>query len=83
MTTELIAMLGGSASGFIFKLIGQLVANQQNKGRRVGQEGHSMHRPVCGRYSPIYIGSQPRGCYGRTGDKRFLWIIWRSQIPDS
>ena len=30
MTTELIAMLGGSASGFIFKLIGQLVANQQN-----------------------------------------------------
>ena len=29
MTTELIAMLGGSASGFIFKLIGQLVANQQ------------------------------------------------------
>jgi hypothetical protein len=30
MTTELIAMLGGSASGFIFKLIGQLVANQQS-----------------------------------------------------
>ena len=29
MTTELIAMLGGGASGFIFKLIGQLVANQQ------------------------------------------------------
>jgi hypothetical protein len=30
MTTELIAMLGGGASGFIFKLIGQLVANQQS-----------------------------------------------------
>ena len=30
MTTELIAMLGGGASGFVFKLIGQLVANQQN-----------------------------------------------------
>ena len=29
MTTELIAMLGGGASGFLFKLIGQLVANQQ------------------------------------------------------
>lgn len=29
MTTELLAMLGGGASGFIFKLIGQLVANQQ------------------------------------------------------
>ena len=29
MTPELIAMLGGGASGFIFKLIGQLVANQQ------------------------------------------------------
>ena len=29
MTTELIAMLGGGASGFIFKLIGQLVSNQQ------------------------------------------------------
>ena len=29
MTTELIAMLGGSASGFIFKLIVQLLANQQ------------------------------------------------------
>tara|TARA_R100000278_G_scaffold33656_2_gene30533 strand:+ start:2627 stop:3022 length:396 start_codon:yes stop_codon:yes gene_type:complete len=28
MTTELIAMLGGGASGFIFKLIGQLVSNQ-------------------------------------------------------
>jgi hypothetical protein len=30
MTTELIAMLGGGASGFVFKLIGQLVANQQS-----------------------------------------------------
>lgn len=30
MTTELIAMLGGGASGFIFKLIGTMVANQQN-----------------------------------------------------
>ena len=30
MTTELIAMLGGGASGFIFKLIGQLVSNQQS-----------------------------------------------------
>ncbi len=29
MTTELLAMLGGGASGFVFKLIGQLVANQQ------------------------------------------------------
>ena len=29
MTTELIAMIGGSASGFIFKLIGTLAANQQ------------------------------------------------------
>ena len=29
MTPELIAMIGGGASGFIFKLIGQLVANQQ------------------------------------------------------
>ena len=28
MTTELLAMLGGGASGFIFKLIGTLVANQ-------------------------------------------------------
>tara|TARA_B100001093_G_scaffold501042_1_gene552230 strand:+ start:638 stop:1033 length:396 start_codon:yes stop_codon:yes gene_type:complete len=28
MTTELIAMLGGGASGFLFKLIGQLVSNQ-------------------------------------------------------
>ena len=28
MTPELLAMLGGGASGFIFKLIGQLVANQ-------------------------------------------------------
>ena len=30
MTTELIAMLGGGASGFVFKLIGQLVSNQQS-----------------------------------------------------
>lgn len=30
MTTELIAMLGGGTSGFIFKLIGQLVSNQQS-----------------------------------------------------
>jgi hypothetical protein len=30
MTPELIAMIGGGASGFIFKLIGQLVANQQS-----------------------------------------------------
>lgn len=29
MSTELIAMLGGSASGFIFKIIGTLAANQQ------------------------------------------------------
>ena len=29
MTTELIAMLGGGASGFIFKLIGTMVSNQQ------------------------------------------------------
>lgn len=29
MTPELISMLGGGASGFIFKLIGQLVSNQQ------------------------------------------------------
>ena len=28
MTTELIAMLGGGASGFIFKLIGTMVSNQ-------------------------------------------------------
>ena len=28
MTTELLAMLGGGASGFIFKLIGTLVQNQ-------------------------------------------------------
>ena len=46
MTTELIAMLGGSASGFIFKLIGQLVANQQNtvdsmlKKQAVADESH-------------------------------------------
>ena len=30
MTTELIAMLGGGASGFIFKLIGTMVSNQQS-----------------------------------------------------
>lgn len=29
MTTELIAMLGGGASGFLFKLIGTLVTAQQ------------------------------------------------------
>ena len=29
MTTELLAMLGGGASGFIFKLIGTMVSNQQ------------------------------------------------------
>ena len=29
MTPELIAMIGGSASGFVFKLIGTLAANQQ------------------------------------------------------
>tara|TARA_R110000824_G_scaffold286205_2_gene474367 strand:+ start:682 stop:1077 length:396 start_codon:yes stop_codon:yes gene_type:complete len=29
MTTELIALLGGGASGFIFKLIGSLVQSQQ------------------------------------------------------
>ncbi len=28
MSTELLAMLGGGASGFIFKLIGTLVQNQ-------------------------------------------------------
>jgi hypothetical protein len=28
MTTELLAMLGGGASGFLFKLIGTLVQNQ-------------------------------------------------------
>ena len=28
MTPELVAMLGGGASGFIFKLIGQLISNQ-------------------------------------------------------
>ena len=28
MSTELLAMLGGGASGFIFKLIGTLVGNQ-------------------------------------------------------
>jgi hypothetical protein len=28
MTTELLAMLGGGASGFIFKLIGTMVSNQ-------------------------------------------------------
>ena len=30
MTTELIAMLGGGASGFLFKLIGTMVTAQQN-----------------------------------------------------
>ena len=30
MTTELLAMLGGGASGFIFKLIGTMVTAQQN-----------------------------------------------------
>jgi|TARA_R110001583_G_scaffold10809_2_gene49675 hypothetical protein len=29
MTTELIAMLGGGASGFLFKLIGTMVTSQQ------------------------------------------------------
>lgn len=29
MPTELLAMLGGGASGFIFKLIGTMVSNQQ------------------------------------------------------
>ena len=29
MSTELLAMIGGSASGFVFKLIGTLAANQQ------------------------------------------------------
>jgi hypothetical protein len=28
MSTELLAMLGGGASGFLFKLIGTLVQNQ-------------------------------------------------------
>ncbi len=28
MTPELLAMLGGGASGFIFKLVGTLVQNQ-------------------------------------------------------
>lgn len=46
MTTELIAMLGGGASGFIFKLIGQLVSNQQStvesmlKKQSVADESH-------------------------------------------
>ena len=46
MTTELIAMLGGGASGFVFKLIGQLVANQQStvdamlKKQAVADESH-------------------------------------------
>ena len=31
MSTELLAMLGGGASGFIFKLIGTLVQNQAKK----------------------------------------------------
>ena len=30
MTTELIAMLGGGASGFLFKLIGTMVTSQQS-----------------------------------------------------
>ena len=46
MTTELIAMLGGGASGFVFKLIGQLVANQQStvdamlKKQKAADESH-------------------------------------------
>ena len=46
MTTELIAMLGGGASGFVFKLIGQLVANQQGtvdamlKKQKAADESH-------------------------------------------